>query len=119
MADFQTNQVERSENWMSLVQLAYVQLFMARELATNWPRPWERYLPVKNKEVANPTQAQRDFSRIIDEIGTPAKAPKVRGKSTGREKGETKKKKPRKPAIKKGKKGKKGQKSKKAPAPAA
>ncbi len=75
MADFETNQVEHSENWMALVQLAYVQLFMARKLATNLPRPWERYLPIKNKEVANPTQTQRDFSRIIEEIGTPAKAP--------------------------------------------
>ena len=119
MADFQTNQVERSENWMALVQLAYVQLFMARKLASSLPRRWERYLPVKNKEVANPTQTQRDFSRIIDEIGTPAKASIRRGKSVGRKKGSTWKKKPRKPAIKKGKKGKKGQKSKKAADPAA
>lgn len=119
MADFETNQVEHSENWMALVQLAYVQLFMARKLATNLPRPWERYLPINNNEVANPTQTQRDFSRIIDEIGTPAKAPKGRGKSAGRKKGSIWNKKPRKPVIKKGKKNKKGKKSNKAHAPAA
>ena len=99
-----------------VAQLAYVQLFMARKLAHNLPRPWERYLPIKDEQVANPTQTQRDFSRIIDEIGTPAKAPKGRGKSAGRKKGSTWKKKPRKPAIKKGKKGKKSQ---KAPTPTA
>lgn len=110
MADFETNEVEHSENWMSLVQLAYTQLFMAREIAISLPRPWERYLPVKNISVVNPTQTQRDFSRIIDEIGTPAKAPKVRGKSTGRKKCSIWNKKTRKPVIRKGKKRKKSQK---------
>lgn len=107
MADFESSEVDRSENWMHLVQLAYVQLFMTRHLAENHPRAWERYLPVKNQTIATPTQAQRDFSRIIGEIGTPAQAPKVRGKSPGREKGTILNKKKRNRVIKKGKKGKK------------
>ena len=96
---------------MHLVQLAYVQLFMTRNIAENHPRPWERYLPIKDQTVATPSQAQRDFSRIIGEIGTPAQAPKVRGKSAGRKKGTTLNKKPRKKVTKKGKKGKNSKKS--------
>lgn len=92
---------------------------MARKLATNLPRPWERYLPEGNKEVANPTQTQRDFTRIIEEIGTPAKAPKGRGKSAGRKKGVSYNRKQRKPVIKKSKKGKKSKKSQNIPAPVA
>ncbi len=107
IGSFQSADVNRSENWMQLVQLAYTQLFMTREFAQGHPMPWERYLPIKNQTMATPTQAQRDFSRIIDEIGTPAQAPKARGKSAGREKGTVLNKRARKPVVKKGKKAQK------------
>lgn len=42
---YQTPVVEHEENWWTLVQLAYVQLWLARCLAQSMPRPWERYLP--------------------------------------------------------------------------
>ena len=102
--------LERSENWMHLVQLAYVQLWLTRDLAINHPRPWERYLPQKDGTVATPSQAQRDFERIIGEIGTPARAPKVRGKSAGRQKGTTLKQNKRQTVVKKGKKATKAKK---------
>ncbi len=110
---FQSPDEQREESFIQMVGLAYVQLFLARELVTTLPRPWERYLPQAASEIANPSQTQRDMERIIGQIGTPAKAPKVRGKSPGRPKGQTLDKRRRPPVVKKGKK--KRQKSKKLP----
>jgi hypothetical protein len=45
MDSYQTPETEREENWWTLVQLAYLQLWFASEHANNLPRPWERYLP--------------------------------------------------------------------------
>ncbi len=105
MADYQTPEVQHAENWWQIAQLAYVQLWLARYLAEAMPRPWERYLPqfqthTKNQE-ASPSMTQRDFGRIIQEIGTPAKAPKPRGKSPGRAKGDRQKPRKRREVIKK------------------
>ena len=55
---------------MHLVQLAYVQLWMIREASLNHPRPWERYLPEKNETVTTHSQSQREFERIIGQIGS-------------------------------------------------
>ena len=95
MTAYQTPEVQHEENWWQIAQLAYMQLWLARYLAEAMPRPWERYLPqfqtqTKDQE-ASPSMVQRDFERIIQEIGTPAKAPKPRGKSPGRTKGDRQK----------------------------
>ena len=45
MDAYQTPETDREENWWTLVQLAYLQLWFARDQANNLPRPWERYLP--------------------------------------------------------------------------
>jgi hypothetical protein len=84
---FQTPDAEREENWWQLVQLAYFQLYLARQLADTLPRPWERFLPKPDKGPASPAATQRAFGRIIRQIGTPAKPPKPRGISPGRAKG--------------------------------
>ena len=102
MNAFQTPDVEHEENWWQIVQLAYVQLWMARSIANVLPKPWERYLPRQNSEVAAPAATQRDFGRIIQQIGTPAKLPKPRGKSSGRPLGLRMKPRSRQPVIKKG-----------------
>jgi len=108
MASYQTPEVQHEENWWQIAQLAYVQLWLARYLAEAMPRPWERYLPqfqtgVYNpvNQEASPSMVQRDFGRIIQEIGTPAKAPKPRGKSPGRTKGDRQKPRKRRKVIKK------------------
>jgi len=100
---YQTTDVEHAENWMYIVALAKVQLWLARDLAESLPRPWERYLPEMERETPGPSFVQRDFGRIIQEIGTPARPPKPRGNSPGRAEGETQP--PRKchPVIKKSK----------------
>jgi hypothetical protein len=103
LASFQTPDVEHEENWSGLVQLAYVQLWLARSLAETMPRPWERYLPQPASGVASPTTVQRDFGRIIRQIGTPAAAPKGRGKSPGRIQGTRLAPRKRHRVVKKGK----------------
>jgi len=104
MNAYQTPDVEREENWWQIAQLAYLQLWMARSLAQNLPKPWQRYLPNQNPERATPSATQRDFVRIIRQIGTPAQAPKPRGKSPGRAKGQRLTPRLRQPVIKKGSK---------------
>lgn len=84
---FQTPDAQHEENWWCLVALAYVQLWVAKDLVAQLPRPWERYLPSVLNQVSTPAMAQRDMSRIIRQMGTPAPAPKPRGKSPGRPKG--------------------------------
>jgi hypothetical protein len=102
MAAYQTPDVEREENWWQIVQLAYVQLWLARSLAEALPNPWERYLPLPEPGCASPATVQRDFERIIRQIGTPAQPPKPRGNSPGRAKGDKPPPRPRQPVIKKG-----------------
>ncbi len=104
MAAYQTPDVEHEENWMQIVALAYMQLWLARDLAEALPRPWERYLPEAKRETASPSTVQRDFGRIIRQIGTPAEPPKPRGKSPGRAKGERQQPRKRHPVIKKAQK---------------
>ena len=101
MTAFQTPEVEREENWIQLTLLAYVQLWAARELAVNLPRSWERYLPSSVNGQVTPTVVQRDFTRIISQIGTPASSPKRRGKSSGRAQGDSQTRRQRYPVIKK------------------
>lgn len=81
---FQTPETHREENWWQLVQIAYAQLWMARHVANLLPRPWERNLPAVRKRSISPTWVQRDFARIIRQLGTPAKPPRLRGISPGR-----------------------------------
>jgi DDE superfamily endonuclease len=101
MTEYQTPEAEHEENWIQLVMLAYVQLWGARHLAQHLPRPWERYLEPKNDKIITPSVVQRDFQRIISEIGTPACSPKTRGNSVGRVQGQTQTKRTKHPVVKK------------------
>jgi len=87
LADFQTPATDREEKWWQLVHLAYAQLWMARHVAHGLPRPWERSLPTLRSRRISPTLVQRDFARIIRQLGTPAQPPKRRGYSPGRRQG--------------------------------
>lgn len=102
---FQTPDVRHEEAWWQLTMLSYMQLYLARQVANNFPNPWERWLPEfkSEREEKSPTQVQKDFARIIREIGTPAKAPKPRKKSRGRSQGEMQIKRQRYKVVYKGK----------------
>lgn len=84
---FQTPDDKHEEHWWRLVALAYLQLWVAKDAASHLPRPWEQYLPSPVDKQPTPAMVLRDMSRIIRQIGTPAPAPKPRGKSPGRRKG--------------------------------
>lgn len=84
---FQTPDDDREEKWWQLVHLAYAQLWLARHVARCLPKPWERNLPAMKQRLLSPTLVQRDFGRIIRQIGTPAKPPKPRFNGRGRPKG--------------------------------
>jgi hypothetical protein len=99
MADFQTPEVMREENWWQLVHIAYAQLWMARHVTHALPRPWERNLPAMRQRLVSPTLVQRDFARIICQLGTPAQPPKLRGISPGRAKGMKLPKRPRQKVV--------------------
>lgn len=88
---FEATDPQHLDNWEQMAMIAYVQLWLARDLAQWMPRPWERYLPVNcsQPQPATPSQVLRDMSRIIRDLGTPALSPKPRGKSPGRSKGQT------------------------------
>jgi hypothetical protein len=101
LTGFQTPAIERETNWLQLVQLAYVQLYLARSLAEANRRPWERYVPSQPAAPATPSATQRAFADIIRPIGTPAAAPKRRGIPPGRAKGARPGLRPRYPVVKK------------------
>jgi DDE superfamily endonuclease len=86
----QTPDIHHEEAWWQLVIMAYVQLYLAREIAENIWRPWEKSLPAAHASTQerSPTHVQRDFERIIRQIGTPAQPLKPRKKSLGRQLGD-------------------------------
>jgi hypothetical protein len=101
MTEFQTPKVEHEENWIRLVMLAYAQLWAAKDLASHLPRPWERYLKPQHDTIMTSSTVQRDFQRIISEIGKPGHSPKPRGNSLGRVTGQTQPKRSQHPVVKK------------------
>ena len=102
---YQTSDVEHEENWWKLNLLAYMQLYLGKELSPLLPEAWERYLPefksteTQDRSVTTPSQTQRGFSKILEQIGTPAEPCVARGKSRGRILGEVMPKRDEKPVI--------------------
>jgi len=89
---YRTPEVVNEEIWWKLVLLAYFQLWLARNLAGVVLRPWEKYLPQwRSTSLASrslsPALVQRDFGRIICQIGTPAQRLRPRGNPRGRVRG--------------------------------
>ncbi len=102
LANFQTPDTEREESWWQLAHIAYAQLWLARDAVVALPRPWERNLPSIQTGQISPSLAQRDFGRIIRQIGTPAQPPKPRGISAGRRCGTRLPPRPRQQVVVKG-----------------
>lgn len=102
---YKTPDVKHEEDWWQITALAYMQLYLARNLTPILPKKWEKYLPsfqVDNKRAqitVTPSQAQRGFYTVLDNIGTPAAPCKRRGNPQGRSKGDIQEKRTRHPAI--------------------
>ncbi len=88
MARSQTPDTRHEENLSSITMLSYVMLYLTRELASETRRRWDGRSRVLKNRTISPTLVQRDYRRIIQEIGTPARFPKTRGKSPGRRSGD-------------------------------
>lgn len=81
----QSCETRHEENWHWIGMLAYNMLYHARQLTQAVRYPWEERKVHAIGTAQKPSQVQRDYGRIIREIGTPAPIPKPRGKSPGRE----------------------------------
>ncbi len=113
MDSFQTPDVTHEENWWQLVQLAYTQLYLSRNICQLIPSWWEHYLPKFKNQLGNltldvsPSLAQRYFPKLLEIIGTPAHDVRIRKSGKGRQEGEIQVKREKQPVIFKCKKSKK------------
>ena len=76
---------EQADSWIQLIMAAYAQLQLARPLAADLRRPWERK-PDPTRPLP-PGRARRGFSNTRRELGTPARVPKPSRPGPGRPKG--------------------------------
>jgi hypothetical protein len=77
---------EAADRWTWLITAAYTQLRLARPLATDLRRPWERPLP---PERLTPTRVRRGFRHLRAKTAQPASAPKPTHPGPGRPAGVT------------------------------
>ena len=70
---------EQFDRWSHIVAIAHNHLVLARDSIEAELYPWEN----KHREMT-PQQVRRGLSTFLPQLGTPAKAPKPRGKSKGR-----------------------------------
>jgi hypothetical protein len=96
----QLGDVKRQDRWTWVVLLAGWQLLLAREVARDCPRPWERAA----EGVLPLARVQRDYGRIVREFGLRVAPPKPRGKAPGRRVGTRLEPKARQPLLKRGQK---------------
>ena len=89
---------EQADLWSWLILAAYTQLRLARSIVADRRLPWEK--PLSQKRLT-PTRVLRAFCGLLPGLGTPASAPKPRGRSPGRPKGSRSGQAERYPAIKK------------------
>jgi Transposase DDE domain len=101
LVNSQTCKTHHEENWHWIGLLAYNMLYHARAFASAVRYPWEKKKPQVLNSIERPSQVQRDYGRIIREIGTPAPVPKPRGKSPGRQFGQKSGERPNRPVIRK------------------
>jgi hypothetical protein len=89
---------EQADRWTWLLLAAYTQLRLARGIVADRRLPWERPLPLQSLTL---TRVLRSFATLLPLLGTPAKAPKPRGRSPGRPKGRLSGRAKRYPTVKK------------------
>ncbi|MFE7113243.1 NF041680 family putative transposase [Streptomyces sp. NPDC057575] len=89
---------EQADRWMWLILAAYTQLRLARPLAEDLRRPWEK--PLTPNQLT-PGRVRRGYPRVRRTVGTPARTPKATRPGPGRPKGRTSTPAPRHPVGKK------------------
>jgi hypothetical protein len=90
---------EQADRWVRLIMAAHAQLLLARPLAPDLRRPWERR-PDPSRPLP-PGRVRRGFTNIRPSLGTPARVAKPARPGPGRPKGSVKGPAPRYPVPKK------------------
>lgn len=88
---------EQMERWTAVVSAVHNEIGLARDLAQAQRLPWEAAT-----RPLTPRQVRRGLGRIMTQLGTPAAAPRPRGKAPGRPPGAVIAPAPRHPIIRKG-----------------
>ena len=88
---------EKMETWSTLMPLLTWQLWLARNVVVDSSLPWQ-----KPMTKLTPGRIAHSFAPLLATIGSPAPAPKPRGKSPGWPPGTTRNKRPRYCVVKKG-----------------
>ena len=102
-----SNDLVATEQWIWLCALAYWQLLLMRSLVEADRPAWYPGLQDGKQKVLTPGLVQRAALRLLLQLGTPAKPPRVAGKGKGRQKGYRPPARVRYPVIKKAKTGQK------------
>lgn len=76
---------EQTDRWIHLVMAAFTQLALARDLAEDVRRPWEK--PPAADRPLTPGRVRRGFRNIRRLLGTPAAVPKATRAGPGRPRG--------------------------------
>lgn len=87
---------KQSERWSDLMPLMTWELWLARDIVTDNPLPWQ-----KSIDNLTPGRVAQSMGAVFAVIGTPALPPKPRGKSPGWEPGKKRHRKNRCPIVKK------------------
>jgi hypothetical protein len=87
---------ERCDRWTTLVTLAQWELYLARELVSDRPLPWQA--PQRER---TPGRVQAGVAAILLGMGSPAAAPQTRGKSPGWPPGRPRQRPERHPVVRK------------------
>lgn len=85
-----------ADRWSWLVAALFWQLWLARPVVADARLPWESPLP---PERLSPGRVRRAFPGLLARLGSPARAPKPRGKSPGRQLGEKPGRRERHPVV--------------------
>ena len=73
---------DQCDRWTHLVDIAYWQVFQARQIVQDQPLPWH-----KAQSILTPGRVLRGMGGIFVQISTPTQPPQPRGKSPGWPKG--------------------------------
>jgi len=87
---------KQCERWSDLMPLMTWELWLARDIVTDNPLPWQKSL-----DKLTPGRVAQAMGGVLAAIGTPAVAPKPRGKSPGWTPGKNRLRKNRFPIVKK------------------
>ncbi|MEG4583980.1 NF041680 family putative transposase [Microcoleus sp. MOSTC5] len=85
------------DRWSDLMPIVTWQLWLARQLVAQRPLPWQ-----KSQAKLTPGRVAQSFGSILALLGTPARPPKLRGKSPGWIRGRKRRPRIRYPTVKKG-----------------